>query len=126
MGQENILWQDRKRTLFGLPWSFTKYKLTNERLFVEVGFFSKREDEVRLYRITDLSLERSLWQRIFGVGEIHCASGDKTMGNFTLKGVKKPVEIKELLSTTVEEIRQKKRVSGREFISDDGDTGEYL
>lgn len=35
---ENILWKDRKRTLFGLPWSFTKYKLTEEKLIIQTGF----------------------------------------------------------------------------------------
>ena len=67
----DYLWSDRKRTFLGLPWSFTKYNLTEERLFIETGFFNKKEDEVRLYRITDVSLTRSFGQRIVGVGTIH-------------------------------------------------------
>ena len=59
----DYIWSDRKRTLFGLPLSFTKYRLTEDRLFIEKGFLSKNEDEVRLYRILDLSLNRSLGQR---------------------------------------------------------------
>ena len=31
---KEVIWEDRKRTLFGLPLSFTKYRLTNERLFI--------------------------------------------------------------------------------------------
>ena len=28
----NTIWSDRKRTVFGLPWSFTKYILTDDKL----------------------------------------------------------------------------------------------
>lgn len=117
----DYLWKDRKRTLFGLPWSFTKYALSEERFFIERGFFSKTEDEVRLYRIMDVSLTRSFLQRIFGVGTIHCASGDKTLGNFEIKSIKKPREVKELLSQHIEAQREAKRVTSREFIADDHD-----
>ena len=117
----NTLWSDRKRTFLGLPWSFTKYSLTEERFFVEKGFFNKTEDEVRLYRIMDVSLTRSFLQRIFGVGTIHCSSGDKTLGNFDIQSIKKPREVKELLSQNVEAQREAKRVTSREFIADEND-----
>ena len=63
----NIIWKDRKRTLFGLPLSFTKYELTEDRLFIKTGLLTQKEDEVRLYRIMDIGLTRTLGQRIFGV-----------------------------------------------------------
>ena len=90
----DILWSDRKRTFLGLPWSFTKYSLTEERLFIETGLFNKQEDEVRLYRITDVSLTRNFGQRMFGVGK----------------------DVKEMLSELVEKQRDSKRVTSREFI----------
>jgi len=114
-----VIWSDRKRTLFGLPLSFTKYELDAERLFIKTGFLNQKEDEVRLYRIMDVSLTRSIWQRMFGVGTIHCASADKTLGNFEIKSVKKSREVKETLSKNVEEQRDKKRVTNREFMVDD-------
>ena len=43
-----ILWKDRKRPFLGLPWSFTKYKVDEDRLYLETGFFNSTEDEVRL------------------------------------------------------------------------------
>lgn len=117
----NTLWHDRKRTLFGLPLSFTKYTLSEERFFIETGFFNKKEDEVRLYRITDVSLERSFAQRIFGVGTIKCCSGDKSLGNFEIKSIKKPRQVKELLSEQVENQRDAKRVVSREHLHDERD-----
>lgn len=64
------IWSDRKRIFCGLPWTFTTYTLTSDRLFIETGMLGKHEDEVRLYRILDISLSRSLSQRIFGMGTI--------------------------------------------------------
>ncbi len=112
------IWQDKKRTLFGLPLSFTKYSLTNERLFVETGFLNKTEDEVRLYRVMDLSLHISFWQRMFGVGTIDCESADKTLGNFQLVSIKNPRDVKETLSELVEKQRDAKRVTSREYMND--------
>ena len=39
----DYIWSDRKRTLFGLPLSFTKYRLTEDRLFIEKGFLNKSD-----------------------------------------------------------------------------------
>jgi len=113
-----FIWKDRKRPIFGLPLSFTRYRLTEEKLIVTTGILSTKEEEVQLYRIMDLTLHRSIWQRMFGVGTIHCCSGDKTTPEFDIKDIKRPVEVKELLSKNIEEQREKKRVSGREFLVD--------
>ena len=47
----NYLWSARKRNALGLPWTFTKYAFTEDRLFVTTGLLKTVEDEVRLYRI---------------------------------------------------------------------------
>ena len=116
----DIVWKSRKRTLiFGLPFSFTKYSLTEEKLLIETGFFSKDEEEVRLYRILDLSLKRSFAQRLAGLGTIICKTSDKTLPILELKNIKKSKEVKEQLSDLIEAERVKKRVSPRENMSDD-------
>lgn len=117
----DYVWKDRKRTFLGLPLSFTVYSLNEERLFIKSGFLNIKEDEVRLYRITDLSLTRTLLQRMFGVGTISCCSADKTLGNFVIKSVKNPRDVKEKLSELVEKQRDKKRVTSREFLDDSND-----
>lgn len=112
-----FVWQDRKRLLFfGLPWTFTKYSLTEERLFVESGLLNTVENEVRLYRIMDLQLTRSLIQRIFGLGTIVVNSADKSLGDFKLINIKNPKEVKETLSRLVESQRDSKRVVNREMM----------
>lgn len=117
--QNDLIWKERKRILFfGLPWTFTVYRLTKDRLLIRRGFFTTNEDEVRLYRIMDISLRRTLIQKIFGLGTIQCHSSDKTMGDFDLVNVKNSHRIKNMLSDLIEQERMEKRVSNREFISD--------
>ena len=115
------LWQDRKR-YFGLPLSFTRYALSEDRLFTSVGFLNIRDDEILLYRVRDIDTSRSLWQRIFGVGTVVVASSDKTMPNLVLKNIKDPVMVKELIHKQVEETKIKRRVRFGEIMTDaDGD-----
>lgn len=120
MSATGYVWKDRKRTIFGLPLSFTVYKLKEDKLLIETGFFSKKEEEIRLYRIMDLTLNRPFGQRIFGLGTIHCCTADKSTPEFDIKKIKKSSEIKEMLSDMVEAERDKKRVTAREYM-DDGD-----
>lgn len=118
-----VVWKDRRRTLFGLPLSFTVYTLTGEKLLTETGFLNKREEEVRLYRIMDVTLKRSLGERIFGLGTIHCCSADKSTPEFEISRIKDSVAIKEMLSDMIEEERERRRVSAREFMTDSDDDG---
>lgn len=121
----NILWSDRKRwTFLGLPWTFTKYTCTAEKFIVESGIFSTKEEEIRLYRILDLTLERSFWQRIFGLGTICCDTVDKSSPRLVIKNIKNPRNVKELVSEAVEEERMKKRVSSRELMAAEEDDEE--
>lgn len=112
------IWKDRKRTIFGLPWTFTIYKLTQDKLLIETGIFSKKEEEIRLYRIMDLTLNRPFGQRIWGLGTIHCCTADKSTPEFDILRIKDSEHIKNLISDMVEQQREAKRVSAREFMSD--------
>lgn len=103
------LWKDRKR-YFGLPLSFTRYRLSEDRLFLSEGFLNIKDDEILLYRVRDIDSSRSLGQRIFGVGTVTVLSSDKTMPTLVLKNVKDPGFVKELIHQQVEETKLKRRV----------------
>ena len=120
------LWKDRKR-YFGLPLSFTSYSLSDDRLFISVGFLNIKDDEILLYRVRDIDTSRSLWQRIFGVGTVTVMSSDKTMPTLVLQNVKDPIFVKELIHTQVEEMNIQRRVRVGEIMGneiDDAD-GEF-
>ena len=117
-----FLWKDRKR-YFGLPLSFTRYCLSEDRLFVSEGFLNIKDDEILLYRVRDIDTRRSLWQRLFGVGTITVISSDKTMPALVLKNIKDPVFVKELIHRQVEEMKIRRRVRFGEIMTaaDDDD-----
>ena len=121
--KNDYIWTDRKRFL-GMPLSFTRYAISEDRLFVSVGFLSIKDEEVLLYRIRDITTSRSLWQRIFGVGSITVVSSDKTQPTLVLKNIKHPMQTKELLHQQVEEMKIKRRVRVGEIMAtsyDDSD-----
>lgn len=117
------IWKDRKR-YFGLPLSFTKYRLSENRIFRETGFFTIREEELLLYRVRDLELKRSLWQRLFGVGTVCVHSSDKTTPHMDLLNVKHPRDVKELIYRNVEAAKDARRMRPMEIVDGDSMEGE--
>lgn len=125
----NLIWRDRKRFM-GMPITFTRYGLSKGRLFLSVGLLSVKDDEVLLYRVRDLTVSRSLWQRLFGVGTVTVKSSDKTTPTLVLKNVKNPLMVKELIHQYVEEAKDRRRVRIGEVMTgdfdDDSDNGETV
>lgn len=116
------LWKDRKR-YFGLPLSFTRYRLSEDRLFCEKGFFNIKADEVLLYRVRDLQLNMKLTQRIFCTGTVCVVSSDKSVPHLDLVNVHNPRQVKELIHRSVEEAKDKRRMRTMEVMGE-GEGGD--
>lgn len=116
------MWKDRKRH-FGVPLSFTKYALSEDRIFCERGFFNIRGEEVLLYRVRDLELKISLGQRIFGVGTVCVHSSDKTAPHLELTNVRHPREVKEMIFRQVELVKDQRRMRTMELVGAQNDDG---
>ena len=110
------VWTDKKRTLFGLPLSFTRYFLTETKLICRYGLLNIDEDEIDLYKITDKRLRLGFFERIFGCGTIHICSRDTDTPEKDLKGVKKPREVMNLLDKYITEQRDRYSIRGRDLI----------
>lgn len=110
-----FLWKDRKRIL-GMPITFTKYAINEDRIFLEKGLFTMTVDEILLYRVRDISLKITLGQRIFGVGSIVINSTDKTLPCLEIKNIKKPLEVKELIHKKVEEMKVSRKMRVGEIL----------
>lgn len=120
MTELTYIWNDRKR-YFGLPLSFTKFALGEDRLFLEKGFLNIAADEVLLYRVRDLELNISLGQRIFGVGTVRVHSSDHSIPLLELENIKRPREVKEMIHKAVEEAKDKRRMRTMEVMGTGGD-----
>ena len=115
------LWHDRKRIL-GMPLSFTRYALSEDRLFLKRGFLNVHQDEIVLYRVRDLRVSQTLWQRVFGVGTVTVISTDKSIPELVLKNIRQPNEVKELIHEYVEKMKIERRMRVGEMSMDfDGD-----
>ncbi len=125
--QYEIIWKDRKHYAW-FPFSFTKYSLKNDRVYTQTGFFNTHYDELLLYRITDICLTRTLGQKFFGTGTIVLYTKIDTTGQVLLQNIKKPKQVKDILSKLIEEARAGNNVVGKEFYGmgmdiDHGDMG---
>lgn len=134
MGEENrqeteqntgLVWKDRKHWMW-FPFSFTKYRIEDGRLYVEEGLLKSEENECLLYRITDISLERTLAQKIFGTGTVCLTTRDISDKVIYLKNIVNSREVKQMISKMVEESRVHTRVVGREMYGMGQDANLHL
>lgn len=111
----NYLWRDKKRFM-GLPISFTSYALSDDRLFEDRGLLISRHNEILLYRVRDISVSVSLWQRLFGVGTVRIYSADSSSSVLSLINIKEPLAVKELIHCYVEKVKEEKGVYFGEYV----------
>lgn len=101
---------EKKRWLFfGLPFTFTKYTVTEEQITINSGFLTRVENDCYMYKVQDTVLSTSLLQRIFGLATVICKTSDVTHGQLVLKNIRRAQEIKNFIVECSEEQRLKRR-----------------
>jgi len=114
--------RERKRWGFlGLPWTFTKYILTNKKIIIQMGFFTQIENEILLFRVKDMTMQRTFFQRMFGLGTLTVYADDKTNSTLEIKNIKRVRQFKEALSDAVEKDRARVNLHPREIINNSQD-----
>ena len=83
------------------------YRVTTQRIIVERGLFSKRMDQVDLYRINDYVVERPFLQRVVGTGNLTLETMDKTSRELTLAGL--PTDVVALYESLRKATEEEKR-----------------
>lgn len=114
--EERLLWTEKKNTFFGKPWSFTRYFLFQDRFLVKRGFFTRRQEELRLYRVKDVVLRQTFLQRIFGVGTLTIISTDASTARFLIINIKVPEHVAKLISDSAEAERIAKGLTALECL----------
>lgn len=78
-----------------------------------------------MYRILDISLTRSLGNRLCGTGTVTMKTTDDSDPVLVLKNVKRSRELKDMLSELIEKERIRKGITGREILSNGGSFGDF-
>ena len=117
--EAELIWKDRKR-YFGLPWSFTRYSLIKNgekwfKVFSDIGLLYTAVEEVNVYRIQDISLHQSLFDKIFGTGTVILYSNDERQQELRLKHIASPYRVRDMFSNYMEAERTKRNVRVSEF-----------
>jgi len=112
--KDEYVWKDRKRFL-GLPLSFTRYAVKDQRFYYTTGLFNTTEEEMLLYRVMDIKLNRTFGDKLVGVGTITLYTADKTHPKLELVRIKNPKKVRDLLSKLVENERMRINAQGREL-----------
>lgn len=86
------------------------YEITTQRVRIRQGVFSKRTDELELYRVKDSTVLEPFWQRLFGLGNIVITTHDATTPVLTLEALPDATKTREKLRTAIEQCRDRKRV----------------
>jgi uncharacterized membrane protein YdbT with pleckstrin-like domain len=87
----------------------TKYIITEDHLLIHTGLLTKEYNRIPLYKIIDITVHQSLFQRLYMLGNIVIISSDVTEPKLTLKAIEDAPKVADIISKHVELAKQKRR-----------------
>jgi len=94
------------------------YRLSTQRFFVYHGLVSRKVEELELFRVRDVQVTQSVFERLLKFGKLTVFSTDQTSPKFEMIGVRDPLKVKDTIRINYRLSRKRERVRPTEFISD--------
>ena len=88
----------------------TTYELTSQRLRIRSGIFSKKTDEMELFRVRDYTMDQPFLLRLVGLGNMTLITSDATTPTLAMRAIPGIENVREKLRTAVQNERDRKRV----------------
>jgi uncharacterized membrane protein YdbT with pleckstrin-like domain len=85
----------------------TQYTVTNQRVMIERGVFSKSLDEIDLRYVDDSLFHQSFFARILGIGDVTLISSDKTNPRYVLRSIGDPRGVREMIRSAAYQSSQR-------------------
>ena len=89
----------------------TTYQITNQRIRIERGIFSKTQVNVELFRIDDYDVHKPLGMRLVGHSVLHLRSSDPSQQSVTIYGVPNLEQLADTLRECSLRERTRRRVT---------------
>ena len=122
-----MAYEERKRWMFfGLPFTFTKYMVEEDMITINSGLLHTHENDCYMYKVQDVELSATLWERIFKMGTVICYTGDTTNPKLYIEHVRNAKSIKDFILEASEEARRKRRTMNTLRIDADMDPEDNL
>jgi uncharacterized membrane protein YdbT with pleckstrin-like domain len=90
-----------------IPILGTKYRLTTQRLFISRGILSQTTDQTELIRVDDVSLFKTFFGRLLGVGTVTILTTDASDKEVKMEGIGEPEKVAELVRSRMRTLRGK-------------------
>lgn len=87
-----------------------RYTITTQRIRLASGVFTRRTEEVELYRVNDYKLIEPFWLRLVGLGTIVLTTTDDANPTVRLEGLRNASALRDDIRRHVELCRDRKRV----------------
>ncbi len=106
---EKVLWKGRPFMSL-VVW----YVITNERIRIIHGLIGKDYEDIELVRVQDMDITQSIAERAMNIGDVIVTSHDASDPDATLRNVKNPREVHEILRRAVINARKEYGLRYRE------------
>jgi len=85
----------------------THYRVTNQRIVIQSGVLSRSLEEIDMRSIDDIEFQQTVFERLFGIGQVFVVSTDKVAPKLSLHGIPDPLKIRELIRSNAYQVSQR-------------------
>ncbi len=93
----------------------TEYKITSQRAFIKTGIFTKKIDEVELYRIKDYTILKPWFFRLFNLSNLRMVTSDNSLSILNFWAIPSGDMVRNTIRVKVEQLRTDKNIREVDF-----------